>query len=119
MRPAADIVVIVENKDENTSDQQEIVNQTTVPSSSSTSTTTTTSTTTLPKSIVSTPVAKYNQEEILQKTVQIVVNDCLSNDQESTSFTGLGSGVLVSSSGHNPSTFIIIILLKTANYSFS
>ena len=98
MRPAADIVVVVENKDENTNNQQEIVNQTTLPST--TNMITTTSTTTLPKNIVSTPVAKYNQEEILQKTVQIVVNGCLSNDQGSTSFIGLGSGIIVSSRGH-------------------
>ena len=96
MRPAPDILVVVESKDKNTNDQQEIVNQTTVPSTTST----TTSTTTLPKNIVSTPATTYNQEEILEKTVQIVVNGCLSNDQESTSFTGLGSGVLVSSRGH-------------------
>ena len=98
MRPAPDIVVVVENNDDKKNYEQEVVNQTTVPST--TSTTTTTPTTTVPKNIITTPVATYNQEEILKKTVQIVVNDCLSKDQKSTSFTGLGSGVLVSSSGH-------------------
>ena len=84
MRPAPDIVVVVENNDDKKNYEQEVVNQTTVPST--TSTTTTTPTTTVPKNIITTPVATYNQEEILKKTVQIVVNDCLSKDQKSTSF---------------------------------
>ena len=101
MRPVPDIVVVVENRDD------EIVNEV-LPISETTTTTAPTTTlpttlaptTTIPQTISSIPVSTYNQEEILKKTVQVVVNGCLSSDQENSFFTGLGSGVLVSSSGH-------------------
>ena len=102
MRPVPDIVVVVENGDgEITNEVLPIPeNTTTTISPITTRPTTLAPTTTIPQSISSIPVSIYKQEEILKKTVQVVVNDCLSRDQENTSFTGLGSGVIVSSSGH-------------------
>jgi len=102
MRPVPDIVVVVENRDDEIVNEVLPISETTTTTTAPTTTlpTTLAPTTTIPQTISSIPVSTYNQEEILKKTVQVVVNGCLSSDQENTFFTGLGSGVLVSSSGH-------------------
>jgi len=102
MRPVPDIVVVVENKDDEITNEVLPISETTTTTTAPTTTlpTTLAPTTTIPQTISSIPVSTYNQEEILKKTVQVVVNGCLSSDQENSFFTGLGSGVLVSSSGH-------------------
>ena len=69
----------------------------TVPETTTTTTTTTTtsfyfSTNNTPQNITSLPVVA-SQEDIIDKTVQVVAYDCVINEYESP-YIGLGSGVL-------------------------
>ncbi len=69
------------------------------------STTTTTTTIyipppiTFPQNIISVPVVA-SQEEIIEKTVQVVAYNCFENAHQNAPHIGLGSGVIVSDKGH-------------------
>ena len=83
--------------------KQEPILDNTAPETTTTTTTTTTTIfisppTTPPQNITSLPVVA-NQEDIIDKTVQVVAYDCVINEYESP-YIGLGSGVLVSDKGH-------------------
>ena len=99
-RPSTEIIVIQETLDNPKKIQQEpIVDN--IPSTTTTTTTTIfiSPPTTTPQNITSVPVV-VNQEEIIEKTVQIVAYDCIESEYQNTSYIGLGSGVLVSDKGH-------------------
>lgn len=79
-------------------------------------TTSSTSTTTIPQVLVTNPVSQIdiienennlnildiNHNEIIQKTVQVVVEECLAESFGNSieTFTGIGSGVIISETGH-------------------
>ena len=101
-RPSTEIIVIQETLDKPEVIQQEPIVDNTFPETTTTTTTTTIfipPPTTVPQNITSLPVVA-NQEDIIDKTVQVVAYDCIENEYQSTSFIGLGSGVLVSEKGH-------------------
>ena len=101
-RPSTEIIVIQETLDKPEVIQQEPIVDNTFPETTTTTTTTTIfipPPTTVPENITSLPVVA-NQEDIIDKTVQVVAYDCIENEYQSTSFIGLGSGVLVSEKGH-------------------
>lgn len=100
-RPSTEIIVIQETLDNPKKIQQEPIVDNNIPSTTTTTTTTifTPPPTTTPQTITSVPVV-VNQEEIIEKTVQIVVYDCIESEYQNTSHIGLGSGVLVSDKGH-------------------
>ena len=99
-RPSTEIIVIKETLDNPKKIQQEPVVDNNIPSTTTTTTTIFISPpTTTPQTITSVPVV-VNQEEIIEKTVQIVVYDCIESEYQNTSHIGLGSGVLVSDKGH-------------------
>ena len=103
-RPSTEIIVIQETLDKPEVVKQEPKVDNTVPETTTTPTTTTTTTvfisppTTPPQNITSLPVVA-SQEDIIDKTVQVVAYDCVINEYESP-YIGLGSGVLVSDKGH-------------------
>ena len=102
-RPSTEIIVIQETLDKSEVVKQEPIVDNTVPETTTTTTTTTTTVfisppTTPPQNITSLPVVA-NQEDIIDKTVQVVAYDCVINEYESP-YIGLGSGVLVSDKGH-------------------
>ena len=99
-RPSTEIIVIQETLDNPKKIQQEpIVDN--IPSTTTTTTTTIfiSPPTTTPQNITSVPVV-VNQEEIIEKTVQIVAYDCMESEYQNTPSISLGSGVLVSDKGH-------------------
>jgi len=99
-RPSTEIIVIQETLDNPKKIQQEPIVDNNIPSTTTTTTTIFISPpTTTPQTITSVPVV-VNQEEIIEKTVQIVVYDCIESEYQNTSHIGLGSGVLVSDKGH-------------------
>ena len=100
-RPSTEIIVIQETLDNPKKIQQEPVVNNNIPSTTTTTTTTIfiSPPTTTPQNITNVPVV-VNQEEIIEKTVQIVAYDCIESDYQNTSYIGLGSGVLVSDKGH-------------------
>ncbi len=100
-RPSTEIIVIQETLDNPKKIQQEPIVDNNIPSTTTTTTTTifTPPPTTTPQTITSVPVV-VNKEEIIEKTVQIVVYDCIESEYQNTSHIGLGSGVLVSDKGH-------------------
>jgi len=102
-RPATEIIVIQETLDKSEVVKQEPILDNTAPETTTTTTTTTTTIfisppTTPPQNITSLPV-DASQEDIIDKTVQVVAYDCVINEYESP-YIGLGSGVLVSDKGH-------------------
>ena len=100
-RPSTEIIVIQETLDNPKKIQQEPVVNNNIPSTTTTTTTTIfiSPPTTTPQNITNVPVV-VNQEEIIEKTVQIVAYDCIESEYQNTSYIGLGSGVLVSDKGH-------------------
>ncbi len=102
-RPSTEIIVIQETLDNPEKIQQEPIVDKNIPSTTTTTTTTTTifipPPTTAPQNITNLPVV-VSQEEIIEKTVQIVAYDCIESEYQDTSYIGLGSGVLVSDKGH-------------------
>ena len=99
-RPSTEIIVIQETLDNPKKIQQEPVVNNNIPSTTTTTTTIFISPpTTTPQNITNVPVV-VNQEEIIEKTVQIVAYDCIESEYQNTSYIGLGSGVLVSDKGH-------------------
>ena len=99
-RPSTEIIVIQETLDNPEKIQQEPIVDKNIPSTTTTTTTIFISPpTTAPQNITSVPVV-VNQEEIIEKTVQIVAYDCIESEYQNTSYIGLGSGVLVSDKGH-------------------
>ena len=102
-RPSTEIIVIQETLDKSEVVKQEPKVDNTVPETTTTTTTTTTTVfisppTTPSQNITSLPVVA-SQEDIIDKTVQVVAYDCVINEYESP-YIGLGSGVLVSDKGH-------------------
>tara|TARA_B100001996_G_C18658551_1_gene592170 strand:+ start:199 stop:1821 length:1623 start_codon:yes stop_codon:yes gene_type:complete len=99
-RPSTEIIVIQETLDNPEKIQQEPKVDKNIPSTTTTTTTIFISPpTTAPQNMTSVPVV-VNQEEIIEKTVQIVAYDCIESEYQNTSYIGLGSGVLVSDKGH-------------------
>ena len=99
-RPSTEIIVIQETLDNPEKIQQEPIVDKNIPSTTTTTTTIFISPpTTAPQNITNVPVV-VNQEEIIEKTVQIVTHDCIESEYQNTSYIGLGSGVLVSDKGH-------------------
>ena len=99
-RPSTEIIVIQETLDNPEKIQQEPIVDKNIPSTTTTTTTIFISPpTTAPQNMTSVPVV-VNQEEIIEKTVQIVAYDCIESEYQNTSYIGLGSGVLVSDKGH-------------------
>ena len=99
-RPSTEIIVIQETLDNPEKIQQDPIVDKNIPSTTTTTTTIFISPpTTTPQNIINVPVV-VNQEEIIEKTVQIVAYDCIESDYQNTSYIGLGSGVLVSDKGH-------------------
>ena len=99
-RPSTEIIVIQETLDNPEKIQQEPKVDKNIPSTTTTTTTIFISPpTTAPQNMTSVPVV-VNQEEIIEKTVQIVAYDCIESEHQNTSYIGLGSGVLVSDKGH-------------------
>ena len=100
IRPSTEIIVIQETLDNPKKIQQEPIVNNNIPSTTTTTTTIFISPpTTTPQNITNVPVV-VNQEEIIEKTVQIVAYDCIESEYQNTSYIGLGSGVLVSDKGH-------------------
>ena len=99
-RPSTEIIVIQETLDNPKKIQQGPTVNNNIPSTTTTTTTIFISPpTTTPQNITSVPVV-VNQEEIIEKTVQIVAYDCMESEYQNTPSISLGSGVLVSDKGH-------------------